>query len=132
MELQPGSPLTRLMRLIAGLRPWHVWLAVLFALVFAIHVSPPEFRYDERYYMESAYFLLQNGDVIAVLKTPLDLAAGPLYATVHALASPITALQAHGIRYSYTTRDTPFTGEHFRIATNTTAEQPFETHKRLI
>lgn len=99
MELQPGAPLTRLMRLIAGLRPSHVWLAVLFALVFAIHQSPPEFRYDERYYMESAYFLLQNGDVIAVLKTPLDLAAGPLYATVHALASPITALQAHGIRY---------------------------------
>lgn len=46
------------------------------------------------------------------------------------IASVADRLDAHGIRYTRTTREVPFAGERFRIATNTMTETVFEgTHK---
>ncbi|MES2521815.1 MAG: M14 family zinc carboxypeptidase [Gemmatimonadota bacterium] len=50
--------------------------------------------------------------------------------TQRMMASLIDRLEAHGITYSVTTREQPFTGEQFRIATNVMAENVFQgTHK---
>lgn len=46
------------------------------------------------------------------------------------MASVIDRLEAHGVRYTVTTRDIPFSGERFRIASNTLAERAFQgTHR---
>ncbi len=46
------------------------------------------------------------------------------------MASVADRLEAHGIRYTRTTREVPFSGERFRIASNTMTEQVFEgAHK---
>jgi hypothetical protein len=50
--------------------------------------------------------------------------------TQRMIASVADRLDAHGVRYTTTTRDIPFTGERFRIATNTIADREFQgTHK---
>ena len=59
--------------------------AVLVVLAVLIAVSPPIFIYDERYYMESSYYLAAHFDLAGPLRTPLDLAAGPLYPWLHVL-----------------------------------------------
>lgn len=52
---------------------------------------------------------------------------GPLGTpTGRMIESIVDRLEAHGVRYSRTTRELPFTGERFRIATNTMAEVTFE------
>ena len=73
--------------------------AVLVALAILIAVSPPVLIYDERYYMESSYTLAAHFDLLGPLRTPLDLAAGPLYAYVHALLASLTKLQLPAVRY---------------------------------
>jgi hypothetical protein len=46
------------------------------------------------------------------------------------IASVIDRLEAHGIKYSITDKEMPFSGEQFKIATNVLAEQTFQgTHK---
>ena len=42
------------------------------------------------------------------------------------IAAIADRLSAHGIRYTTTTAETPFTGERYRIATNTMTDQTFE------
>jgi hypothetical protein len=50
--------------------------------------------------------------------------------TQRMIASVVDRLEAHGIRYITTTAEMPFTGEQFKIATNTMVEQPYQgTHK---
>ena len=50
--------------------------------------------------------------------------------TQRMLATVADRLDAHGIRYTITTRDLPFTGERYRIATNTQVDREFQgTHK---
>ena len=73
--------------------------AVLVALAILIAVSPPILIYDERYYMESSYTLAAHFDLLGPLRNPLDLAAGPLHAYVHALLAPLTKLQLPAVRY---------------------------------
>jgi len=46
--------------------------------------------------------------------------------TQRMIASVIDRLEAHGIRYTVTDRDMAFTGERFRIASNTLAEQTYQ------
>ena len=72
---------------------------MLVALAILIAVSPQILIYDERYYMESSYTLAAHFDLLGPLRTPLDLAAGPLYAYVHALLEPLTKLQLPAVRY---------------------------------
>ena len=73
--------------------------AVLMALAIMIAVSPSILIYDERYYMESSYVLAAHFDLLAPLRTPLDLAAGPLYPYLHVLVAPLTQLQLPAVRY---------------------------------
>ena len=73
--------------------------AVLVALAILIAVSPQILIYDERYYMESSYTLAAHFDLLGPLRTPLDLAAGPLYPYVHVLLAPLTKLQVPAVRY---------------------------------
>ena len=72
---------------------------VLLALAIMIAVSPRILIYDERYYMESSYYLAAHFDLLGPLRTPLDLAAGPLYPHLHVLLSPLTQLQVPAVRY---------------------------------
>ena len=72
---------------------------VLAALAILIAVSPPILIYDERYYMESSYYLAAHFDLLGPLRTPLDLAAGPLYPYLHVLLAPLTQLQLPAVRY---------------------------------
>ena len=46
------------------------------------------------------------------------------------IASVIDRLEAHGITYTLTTQDIAFTGERFKIASNTLADREYQgTHK---
>ena len=46
------------------------------------------------------------------------------------IASVVDRLEAHGIKYTITDKEMPFSGEQFKIATNILADQPFQgTHK---
>ena len=46
------------------------------------------------------------------------------------IASVSDRLEAHGISYSVTDREIPFSGERFKVATNTLAEREYQgTHK---
>lgn len=85
----PGQ--ARLVLLAAG--------AVLAVLAFMIAASPPILIYDERYYMASSYYLVAYPDLLGPLRTPLNLAAGPLYPWLHALVAPLTHLQLPAVRY---------------------------------
>jgi hypothetical protein len=50
--------------------------------------------------------------------------------TQRMIASVIDRLEAHGIRYTLTTGETPFTGERYKIATNTIETREYQgTHK---
>lgn len=73
--------------------------ALLGLLAGLIALSPEVLLFDERYYMEAAYFLAGNFDFVALMQTPLDVAAGPLYAYLHFLLSPLTAMQPPTIRF---------------------------------
>lgn len=72
---------------------------VLLTLAVLIAVSPRILLYDERYYMESSYFLAEYFDFGRLMRTPLDLAAGPLYPYLHVALSPLTDLRPPAIRY---------------------------------
>ena len=76
-----------------------VAIMVLLALAIMIAVSPRILIYDERYYMESSYYLAAHFAWDGPLRTPLDLAAGPLYPHLHVLLSPLTQLQVPAVRY---------------------------------
>lgn len=69
------------------------------ALAIMIAVSPRVLIYDERYYMASSYYLAAHFDLLGPLRTPLDLAAGPLYPHLHVLFSPLTQLQVPAVRF---------------------------------
>lgn len=88
-QLRAASP--QLVLLAAG--------AVLAVLAIMIAVSPSILIYDERYYMESSYYLAAYPDLLGPLRTPLDLAAGPLYPYLHVLLAPLTQLQVPAVRY---------------------------------
>jgi len=46
------------------------------------------------------------------------------------IASVSDRLEAHGVKYTVTTREMPFSGERFKIATNVLAEREYQgTHK---
>ena len=50
--------------------------------------------------------------------------------TQRMIASVIDRLEAHGIAYTLTKQDSPFTGERFKIASNTLADREYQgTHK---
>jgi uncharacterized membrane protein YgcG len=50
--------------------------------------------------------------------------------TQRMIASVTDRLEAHGIKYTVTERDMPFTGERYKIATNTQVEQTYQgTHR---
>lgn len=50
--------------------------------------------------------------------------------TTRMIATIVDRLEAHGIKYSKTTAETPFKGERFKIATSTTQEREYQgTHK---
>lgn len=50
--------------------------------------------------------------------------------TQRLIATVSDRLEAHGVKYTVTTRDLPFSGERFRIESNTLAEREFQgTHK---
>ena len=61
---------------------------VLLALAIMIAVSPRILIYDERYYMESSYYLAAH-----------FAWTGPLYPHLHVLLSPLTQLQVPAVRY---------------------------------
>ena len=73
--------------------------AVLVALAILIAVSPSILLYDGRYDMESSFYLAAHFDLAGPLRTPLDLAAGPLYPWLHVLLKPLTGLQLPAVRY---------------------------------
>ena len=81
--------------------PWPMSAAglALLAIATLIALSPRVLLYDERYYMQSAWFLAERRDFVALMRTPLDLAAGPLYAYLHVLAMPLTGLQVPAARF---------------------------------
>ena len=72
---------------------------VLLALAILIAVSPRILIYDERYYMASSYYLAAHFELLGPLRTPLNLAAGPLYPYLHVLLAPLTGLQVPAVRY---------------------------------
>ena len=80
---------------------WVLAAAALVMIVLAtlIAVSPRILIYDERYYMASSYYLAAHFAWDGPLRTPLDLAAGPLYPHLHVLLSPLTQLQVPAVRY---------------------------------
>lgn len=80
-------------------RPIVAGLVVLVALAAGIAASPRILLYDERYYMEASYFLAAHLDFVRLMTTPLDLAAGPLYAYLHVAAAALTDLRPPAIRY---------------------------------
>ena len=47
--------------------------ALLGLLAGLIALSPEVLLFDERYYMEAAYFLAGNFDFVALMQTPLDV-----------------------------------------------------------
>jgi hypothetical protein len=50
--------------------------------------------------------------------------------TQRMISSVVDRLEAHGIKYTVTQRDTPFSGERYKIATNVLAEREYQgTHK---
>ncbi len=73
-------------------------VAVFACLAGLIAVSPRVLLYDERYYMEAAYFLVDRFDFGVLMQTRLDVAAGPLYAYLHYGLSPLTGLSPPAIR----------------------------------
>jgi hypothetical protein len=72
---------------------------VMAALAILIAISPPILIYDERYYMASSYYLAAHFELLGPLRTPLNLAAGPLYPYLHVLLAPLTGLQVPAVRY---------------------------------
>ncbi|MCA1661546.1 MAG: hypothetical protein LC648_05085 [Novosphingobium sp.] len=78
-----------------------LWLGglVLAVLGGLIAVSPRVLVYDERYYMQSSHFLAEYGDLVRLMRTPLDLAAGPLYACLHVALAPLTDLELPAVRF---------------------------------
>lgn len=75
-------------------------IVMLCLLAGAIAISPRILLYDERYYMESAYFLRAYRDIALMMATPLDLAAGPFYALFHVALAPVTGLHPPAIRFA--------------------------------
>lgn len=82
-----------------GASPCH-WAAalVLAGLAALVAASPHRLIFDERYYMQASQLLAADFDFVRLMTTPLDVAAGPLYAYLHAFAAPLTGLQAPAIR----------------------------------
>lgn len=68
------------------------------ALLALVAGSPTQPIYDEPYYLEGARVLAKGASFREFLLAPLNTPAGPLYATMHWILSPITGLQAPAIR----------------------------------
>lgn len=73
--------------------------ALLALLGGLIALSPRVLIYDERYYMEASWFLIDRFDFFAMMSTPLDVAAGPFYAYLHYFLAPLTELRPPAIRF---------------------------------
>ena len=68
---------------------------VLIALVAG---SPSQYIYDEPFYLEGAHLLARGASFRDFLLAPLNTPAGPLYAVMHWLLSPLTGLRPPAIR----------------------------------
>ena len=64
-----------------------------------IVLSPNKFVFDEVFYMKPAYFLLDNGSLLGLLKEPLSTSAGPLYAMFHVGFYHLTGFDPHAVRF---------------------------------
>lgn len=73
--------------------------AVIAAIAVLAALSPKWLIYDEIAYMEGPYLLAQRFDFETLMVTRLDMSAGPLYAYLHWLASPLTQLTPPAIRF---------------------------------
>ncbi|MDB5704604.1 MAG: hypothetical protein JWN66_1720 [Sphingomonas bacterium] len=69
------------------------------ALIILVAGSPAQYVYDEHFYLEGAWLLKKGASFHQFLLAPLNTPAGPLYATIHWLLSPLTGLQAPAIRW---------------------------------
>jgi len=82
----------------ALLAPW-VGGLVIVLLGILVGLSPPWLIYDERAYMEGPYVLASGAGFRELMTTRLDITAGPLYAYIHYIASPVTGLTPPSMRY---------------------------------
>ena len=63
-----------------------------------VTTSPPYFVYDEIIYLPGAQFLLEGNSIRQLLLSPMTIPTGPLHSIIHALASPLTGLEAPRVR----------------------------------
>lgn len=68
-------------------------------LAMMVAMGPPQLRYDEPFHLANVRLARTNGWIGMLRSAGNASATGPLFAVVHAVAAPITALRAPAVRW---------------------------------